>query len=59
MRVFVRRPFISGQWAGFERECLAWKQGVQMVAHFSVWVALYEEVDVAGFIGVADGGVGS
>lgn len=30
-----------------------------MLAHFSVRVALYEEVDVAGGGGGADGGVGS
>lgn len=28
-----------------------------MVAHFTVWVALYEKVDVAGLIWVTDGGV--
>lgn len=55
--VLVGRPFVSEQRAGFERERLAWKQGVEMVAHFTVWVALYEKVDVAGRIWVTDGGV--
>ena len=59
MRVLVGRPLIGEQWAGFGRERLAWKQGVQMVAHFPVWVALYEQVDMAGLIGVADRGVWS
>lgn len=31
---------------------------MEVIAHFTVWVALDEEVDVAGLIGVADGGVG-
>ena len=30
---------------------------MEMVAHFSVRVAFYEKVDVAGLIRVADGGV--
>ncbi len=57
MGVLVGVPFVSGQGTGFEREGLAGEQGVQMVAHFAVWVALYEEIDVAGRVRVADGGV--
>lgn len=57
LRVLVGRPFVSEQWAGFERECLAWNQGVKMVAHFAVRVALYEKIDMARLIWVADRGV--
>ena len=59
MRVLVGRPLISEQGAGLERERLAWKEGVQMVAHFPVRVALHQQVDMAGLIGVADRGVWS
>lgn len=59
MGVFVGGPFVGEQGAGFEGEGLPGEKGVQMVAHFTIRVALYEEVDVAGGIGVADGGVGS
>ena len=46
--MLVRGPFVSGQGTGFEREGLAGEQGVQVVAQFAVWVAFYEQVDVAG-----------
>ena len=57
VRVLVGRPFVSEQWAGFERECLAWNQGVKMIAHFAVRVALYEKIDMARLIWVTDRGV--